>query len=313
MLNAGLFFCLAACSGQAREPIDSSSQGPDSPTPEETGSDAPRHCDTWSSPETIGVIQDSSLEEISGLVISQQNPGVMWVQEDSGAGAILTALDFSGATLGTLQLTGVINQDWEDLAIGPCETGTCLWVGDIGDNGNTRENVSILSTPEPVLEGLKAFSLEATASIYQFNYPEGPQDAEALVVDPAGLPYVLTKRTDQKSRVYQIPREAYGTATLLGELKTGPFAGLPTATTAADLWDDGQRLIVRGYLYSFQVVLEAGDMKSVTQGLATQVTTGLEKQGEAIAYDSQNRSIFHISEGVNPSIWQIKCDTESAK
>jgi hypothetical protein len=55
----------------------------------------------------------------------------MWVQEDSGAGAILTALDFSGATLGTLQLTGVINQDWEDLAIGPCETGTCLWVGDI--------------------------------------------------------------------------------------------------------------------------------------------------------------------------------------
>lgn len=309
MLNAGLFFCLAACAGQAREPMDSSSQGLDSRTPQETGSDAPRHCDTWGSPEKIGVIQDSSLEEISGLVISQQNPGVMWVQEDSGAEAILTALDFSGTTLGTLQLTGVINQDWEDLALGPCDTGICIWVGDIGDNGNTRQNVSVLSTPEPLLGGLKDFTLEATPSIYQFNYPEGPQDAEALVVNPEGQPYVLTKRTDQKSRVYRIPLGSNDTAEFLGDLETGPFAGLPTATTAADLWADGQRLIVRGYLYSFQVSLDGGDMTSLTEAPATQVSTGLEKQGEAIAYDSQNRSVFHIGEGVNPPIWQIKCDT----
>jgi len=311
MLYPGLFFSLTACAGNPTAAVDSVSEELDSRT--ETGGEAFQHCDTWAAPEKIGVVEDILLEEISGLAISQQNPGVMWVQEDSGAEPILTALDFSGATLGTVVLKDVLNQDWEDLAIGPCEAGICLWVADIGDNGHAREKVSILSIPEPLVEDLKGFSLEATPSVYQFNYPEGPQDAEALVVDPHGQPYVLTKRTDQKSRVYQIPLKANEAAQFLGDIETGPFSGLPTSTTAADLWSDGKRLIVRGYLYSFQIVLEDGDMKRVNEGTATQVITGLEKQGEAIAYDSQNRRILHISEGENPDIWQIKCDNERSK
>ncbi len=262
-------------------------------------------CDTWAAAEAVGKVADNSLEEISGLALSQQNLGVLWVHEDSGAQAVLTALDSSGATLGTLTLSNTTNQDWEDLALGPCEAGTCLWVGDFGDNGNSRTDVSILSVPEPQLDGATGFALVAEPMTYGFSYPEGPQDAEALVVDPTGIPYVLTKREDQTTRLYRIPLD--GNAELVGTIATGPFSGLPTATTAADLWPDGSRLLVRGYLYSFQAVLKDGQLEAAPSAQAVQVVTALEKQGEAIAYDAAHRAIFHISEGVNPTIWRLAC------
>jgi hypothetical protein len=306
-----LFLLTVACGAEPADTPDSATE-PDSRATQETAEPALLPCDTWASPEEVGKVADSSLEEISGLAVSQQNPGVIWIHEDSGAQAVITALNAGGATLGTLTLSNAENQDWEDLALGPCEAGTCLWVGDFGDNGNSRTDVALLSVPEPQLNSTTGFALTAEALVHPFAYPEGPQDAEALVVDPSGQPFVLTKRTDQSSRIYRIPLDESGMAMLVGSINTGPFSGLPTATTAATLWPDGSRLLVRGYLYSFQLALENGQMDSAPTGAATQVLTALEKQGEAIGYDAANGAIYHISEGKNPALWRLSCaDSEN--
>lgn len=306
MQHALLFSLMAACGADAQDATDSANES-DSQVHTETAEPALGPCDTWAKPEEVGRVADAALEEISGLAISQQNPGVLWVHEDSGGPARITALAASGETLGTLSLADTENQDWEDLALGPCEQGTCLWIADIGDNGDSRPSVSVLSVPEPQLEGGVGFELNATPVVIHFSYPEGPQDAEALVVDPTGQPFVLTKRTDQSSRIYRIPLDGSPMAVLVGTINTGPFSGLPTATTAADLWPDGSRLLIRGYLYSIQVALGEDWLASAPTAPATQVVTALEKQGEAIAYDANNRAIFHISEGKNPLIWRLNC------
>ncbi len=69
--------------------------------------------------------------------------------------------------------------DAEDLAGGPDGS---LWVGDTGDNDQRRSTVALIVVPprgEPVL--------------HRLTYPDGPHDAEALLVDARGMPTVVTK------------------------------------------------------------------------------------------------------------------------
>src|SRR5215213_1725953 len=63
----------------------------------------------------------ATLHESSGLAVSHRQAGVLWTHNDSGDGAELFAVDVSGRALGTSRITGAENEDWEDVAVGPCE------------------------------------------------------------------------------------------------------------------------------------------------------------------------------------------------
>ena len=115
---------------------------------------------------------------------------------------------------------------------------------------------------------------------------------------------MLTKRTDATSHIYRVPTSDSTIAERVATISTGTTDGLPTATTAADLWPNGRQLLVRGYLYSFELSLEQGGLAEAASATHTAVTTGVELQGEAIAYDAVGRAIWHIGEGVNPPIWR---------
>ena len=40
-------------------------------------------------------------------------------------------------------------EDWEAIAVGPCGSRTCLFVGDIGDNKARRKHITIHRVTEP--------------------------------------------------------------------------------------------------------------------------------------------------------------------
>ena len=273
----------------------------------EEGETVPTPCESWGTPEVVSTVNDAELDEISGIAVSRRSPGVLWVHEDSGAGPVLTALSTTGMTLATLTLRGASSTDWEDLAIAPCGDADCLWVGDFGDNSSQRTDAMLLRVEEPAIDSADT-ELEATADPIAYRYAEGPQDAEALVVTDAGQPYVLTKRTDATSHIYRVPVDGSAVAERVSTISTGTTDGLPTATTAADLWPNGSRLLVRGYLYSFELKLEAGGLQGAQSAEHTAVSTGVELQGEAIAYDPIQRVIWHVGEGVNPPLWRIPCE-----
>ena len=71
-------------------------------------------------------------------------------------------------------------RDTEDLAA--AADGT-LWIADTGDNGLTRTTVALWRLDPGA----------AAPRLYRMSYPDGPHDAEALLVDRAGTPIVVTK------------------------------------------------------------------------------------------------------------------------
>ena len=73
--------------------------------------------------------------------------------------------------------------------MGPCGTASCLHIADIGDNDASRDRVTIYRLPEP--EGASG-SAAATDSFHA-TYPDGPHDAEALLIDGNGRLYIVTK------------------------------------------------------------------------------------------------------------------------
>src|SRR5688572_29498225 len=77
----------------------------------------------------------NGLPESSGLALSARHEGVLWTHNDSGDRPEVFAVDAAGGFRGISAITGARNEDWEDIAVGPCPGGgSCLYVADTGDN-----------------------------------------------------------------------------------------------------------------------------------------------------------------------------------
>ena len=102
---------------------------------------------------SVGAVSDPSVVEASGLAASRQNPGVLWVHNDSGNAVELFAIGDDGGVRAPYLPTGITNRDWEDLAIGPGPAAGVdyLFIGDIGDNGLARSSITIYRIPEPAV------------------------------------------------------------------------------------------------------------------------------------------------------------------
>lgn len=94
------------------------------------------------------VVQIPGLSEASGLAASSRVPGRLWTHNDSGE-PVGVSVDARGTVTGRVRLMGARVEDWEAIAVGPCGTGSCLHVGDIGDNEAKRKRITIYRLPEP--------------------------------------------------------------------------------------------------------------------------------------------------------------------
>ena len=115
---------------------------------------------------------------------------------------MLFALDSKGTVTGRVRLTGAKVEDWEAIALGPCPAGSCIYVGDIGDNEAERDRITVYRVPEP-----EDAIASATAEAIDASYPEGPHDAEALLVTPDGRLYVVTKGETGAVGLYRYPAD----------------------------------------------------------------------------------------------------------
>lgn len=142
------------------------------------------------------------LAEASGIAVSHRVPGRLWAHNDSGQ-PILFALDARGNVTGRLRLSGAEVEDWEAVAVGPCPTGSCIYVADIGDNDARRKRITIYRLPEPS----GAETSAAVKDVFHATYPDGAHDAEALLITPAGDLLIVTKGDTAAVALYRFPRE----------------------------------------------------------------------------------------------------------
>jgi hypothetical protein len=268
-------------------------------------------CEAWKNPTPIVTISIKKLNEISGIVSSRNNPGILWIHEDSGNSAQVFAINTRGDLIGTINIEGLAAKDWEDIAIGPCGTEDCLYVADTGDNLAVRQDASVFRLVEPTIKGKEPFRLTVTPEQFLLQYPDGPQDVEALAITPQGFPVLFSKRLDGTSRVFTFPvLDSTQVVELLdlGTINIGGAKGLPAAVTAADMLPDGSRFLLRAYLLALEFRLPQGDLTRLDEAKVVSVPAALELQGEAIAYENNQGGFWQVSEGQSPTLFYASCD-----
>jgi hypothetical protein len=151
------------------------------------------------------VVHIPELPEASGLAASHRFPGQLWSHNDSGAEAVLFTLNAVGAVTDRVRVLGATATDWEAIAIGPgpCPGGSCLYIGDIGDNSAKRNHITVYRIPEPV----GGEDSVAVHDVFHATYPDGAHDAETLLVTPDGRMLIVTKGGTGPVALYAFPPE----------------------------------------------------------------------------------------------------------
>jgi hypothetical protein len=129
-------------------------------------------------------------QEVSGVVMSTQQTNLIWMVGDSGQPTEVWATNRSGADLATVTVSGagVTNVDWEALSGGPDDD---LFIGDIGDNAQTRSNIKLYRIDEPTVSDQTV----AVKNTYTYTYADGnPHNAEAMFI-AGGKVFIIQKNS----------------------------------------------------------------------------------------------------------------------
>jgi 5'/3'-nucleotidase SurE len=272
-------------------------------------------------PGPAPTLTDPVLVEVSGVVASRSHPPVLWVHNDSGGEPAAYAISPKGEPLGTYTVDGATAVDWEDIAIGPGPTkGTSyLYLGDIGDNLSRRDHVVVYRVPEPTTAPSGAGGTLTGTETFSLRYPDGPVDAESLLVDPrSGDLFIIDKEYTSgvgkvfRAREQQLVDGADITMQPVASFTLGPDdaagSGLPgTIVTGADVSPDGGIVLVRTYRRVLAFVRPPGKPLAAAFGVdpcnAPQTN---ERQGEGVGFSADAKGYFTISEGEHPAINSFK-------
>ncbi|RME55335.1 MAG: PE family protein, partial [Deltaproteobacteria bacterium] len=208
--------------------------------------------------------------------------------------------------------SGIDARDWEDMGSGPCpDGGSCLFFGDIGDNGASHESIVLYRVPEPeVPETGEAADIDLTGfDAFEARYPDRPHNAEALIVDPAtGIPYILTKEQEGAAQVFRFPERPSPSPESVMLLHVGELPPEIRIVTGADVSPDGLRLLVRTYVGIHEFTRTPSEpFEALFSASPCAIDPAAEPQGEAISYAEGDEAIYTISEGPFPPIHRASC------
>jgi hypothetical protein len=278
----------------------------------------PRKSQPYGPAATIANLKEKSISESSGLVASRSTPGAYWTHNDSGDGPFIYSFDTRGDSLGVFRVTGAQARDWEDIAAGPGpqHDRSYLYVGDIGDNDGTRQEVIVYRVAEPVLTSAdrrftrKQPGITELAAAIRLKYPDGPHDAEALLVHPvSGNIYIVTKVVIANPVVYEAaaPFTAGKVITMkkIGEVRVpSVFGGV---ITGGSISPDGRRVALCDYFQGYELVQPASNanFNDIWKQRMNGFDLGKRQQGESITYRLDGKALLATSEGKGSALIQV--------
>ena len=237
------------------------------------------------------------LPEASGVAVSRKSPGVLWSHNDSGE-PVIVAVGTDGTTRGRVKIAGATVGDWEDIDVGPCPGGTCVYIGDIGDNDAGRSSITVFRVPEPEPGATSSTNAESMT----LTYPDGARDAESLIVLPDGSLRGVSK--GEKSSIGSYRSAAIkngGTARLesiatiaSGEKSDG--VARENRITGGSASPDGRWIVLRTLsTLTFYDASELGAGK-VREAFRSDISGIGEAQGEGVAFAGDG-TLWLASEG----------------
>jgi hypothetical protein len=235
-------------------------------------------------------LTDERILESSGLAASGRHRDVVWTFNDSGDEARIFAVGRRGRTLAVQELAGQEPRDWEAIAPGVDDDGRpALFVGDIGDNSETRDHgilVHRVTEPADLSDG----TLEPT--FFRLRYPDGPHDAETLLVHPeTNRLYVVTKGFLGGS-IYQAPEVLDPSAPNVLER----VDSAPSLVTDGAYLPDG-RYVLRDYYSAF--------VYAADRTLERRIELPRQEQGESVTVTPDGAALLVGSEGERSEVWRV--------
>lgn len=194
----------------------------------------------------------ASLKESSGLQAYADD--FIWTHNDSGNLPVLYQIDTTGKINNFKTITDASNFDWEDLA--KDNLGN-LYIGDFGNNKNTRKALQIYIIPNPNendADRIKAKKISFTYSD-QKGFPPSPDqmnfDVEAMIVYNENI-YLFSKNNTQPYsgyvKLYKLPIvPGHYEAELIDSLFLGATNMFENSITAADISPDSSTIALLTY------------------------------------------------------------------
>lgn len=225
------------------------------------------------------------VDEVSGIEFSE---GALWTLEDHGNKNKIFRIGADGNLLQQVTLSGVKNNDWEEIA---SDRQGNLYIGDFGNNDNDRKDLAIYKVNKQLLSQNEA----EVAAITSFYYPEQKDfppkksgrffDVEAFF-EHKGNFYLFTKNRSAGFNgdlfVYKVPNTPGNhAAKKIGMLNTcGVYK--KCAVTAADISPDGKT-----------AVLLAGDRLWLLTGFSTDDFANAKMQEYSLGHHTQKEGICY--------------------
>lgn len=249
------------------------------------------------------------LKEISGIAYANN---LIYSIEDSGNENQVIVLDTSGTIAKKITINNTENIDWEDLTF---DTKGNLYIGDFGNNDNTRKDLAIYKIDKSNLQGANA----NVAYTISFDYPEQtefpPKKKELLFDVEAFLEYhdnfyLFTKNRskdfDGRSYVYKIPNRAgHHKAQLIKTITTCPDYHHCVITSAA-ISPDGSQFVLLSHSKIWLFENYAPD--NIANGTMTELDLNHYSQKEAVSFKNKD-ALFIADERVKKTdgnLYQVR-------
>jgi hypothetical protein len=244
-------------------------------------------------------VTDPRLTELSGLVVIGDR---MLAMSDGGDHVAVYLLD-QRCRIVEVHTAPVDPYDPEDLAVAADRT---VWLSDTGDNRRNRATVALI-----------ALHPDGSTGVYRMTYPDGPHDAEALLLAADGTPYVVTKELTGISGVYRpLTPIVRGGTVRLGRVSTvrmhatgtpgGPVGVVgQLMITGGAISTDGRHLALRTYTDAYVWPLSGSDVVAALMGAPQRIPLPPSPQGEAISFSADSRALVVASEQLPSAITQV--------
>ncbi len=226
-------------------------------------------------------IKDVRITESSGLA-ADPDAGIYWTVNDSGSTGTAYGVEPDGKVRGTLNYR-VEPVDVEAVAFHDDR----LYVADIGDNEAVRDQITVYYFNQP-----RASGLTVGYRAWDFEYPDGAHDAEALLVNGNGRLFVVTK--EAMGGIYRAPKEP----TASGVNRLTRVGDAPSLVTDGTFLPGGDQLALLSY--NKVTVLDA---KSYEQ--AAEADIPKQKQAESLAVSLDESTLLVGSEGKRSRVYAI--------
>lgn len=272
-------------------------------------------------PTVLTVVRDPAITEASGIVADPDSPALFTLQDAGTNAAQIYAIGPGGETALTTTVPGVVNEDWEDLALGVDDAGgDALFIGDIGDAYFVRRDdqlgprieFRIIRIPKPVVDmAAEPATVEAgDVRSWQFAYADqGARNAETLLVQPGTNRVFVVNKTERASEeafLWMGPEELGDDVNTFERVAPVPVTGASGGTFSPS----GDLLVIRDAEDAYVWRVEGDDVVAALETDPVVVRLPPQRQGEGVDFLPDGDTLVVNSEGAEQAIYRVPLPEE---